>query len=154
MAGTGSVTGAPSRKSGEWALAPGNSTSLPTSNPGASVVVVVDEDEDEDEDVVDDVVEVLVDVLVEVVVLVDVVVLVCDAHAPHALPCPWTVPPAALHVASSRATRAHGPLQSAPASQGTQQTTAVGFPHVDRAAQRATWRPASLRQCDRLSALR
>src|SRR5215468_9642235 len=121
MAGTGSVTGPPSRKSGEWALAPGNSTSLPKSKPGASVVVVVDEDEDEDEDVVDDVVDVLVEVLVDVVVLVELVVLLADGQAPHALPCPWTVPPAALHVASSRAMRAHGPLQSSPPSQGTQQ---------------------------------
>jgi hypothetical protein len=81
-------------------------------------------------------------------------VLVCDEHAAHPLPCPCTVPPAALHVASSRAMRARGVVQSAPAAQGRQQTTAVGLPHVDHAAQRERWRPASLRQCDRRSALR
>ena len=50
--------------------------------------------------------------------------------------------------------RAHGVTQSTPASHGMQQTTAIGFPHVERAAQRAIARPASLRQPDRLSAFR
>jgi hypothetical protein len=118
------MTSPPSRKSAECALASGNSTSLPKSNPGARVVLVV----------VDVVAVVLVVVVVVTVVVVLVVVLVvvvvlagAPVHAPHIVPEPIDVPPAAEHVAASRATRVRIDLHHvAFAAHGTQQTTADG----------------------------
>jgi hypothetical protein len=106
---------------------------------------------------------VVVDVLVLVVEVVTVVLGVVDVvvdggQAPHTLPRPTDMPPAAAHAGSSRAILplviGQSTAPSQPSGSGRQQTTASGFPHVERAAQRMMSRPASARQPDLRSALR
>jgi len=87
---------------------------------------------------------VLVVVLVVVVdvLVVTVLVVLVVAHGPQRVPGPDETPPAAVHVAASRAMRAPP----------RQQTTAADLPHVDRAAQRRARSSASPEQPARRSA--
>jgi hypothetical protein len=137
----GTTTGTPRRKSGECALAPGNSAAFPYVTPLGTVVVELD--------VVDVVVVSVVVEVVDVVVLVVLLVLVVGvgslAGQPmQTLPGPCETPPWATHAVSSCAT--NGAVM--------QQTTAPGLPHVERAAQRIIVRPASSRQPDLRSEFR
>jgi hypothetical protein len=97
-------------------------------------------------------VEVDVDVVEVLLVLLDVELLVeveTARQAPHTLPHPNTVPPAAVQRASSRVTRAR-----IVARVGMQHTTAEGRPQVERAAQLTMPRIASVWQRPLRSALR
>ena len=105
------------------------------------------------------VVVLVVDVgVVVVLVVVDVLAVRVGGQAPHALPRPVDVPPAAAQAPSSWAMRAVVIGQFAGSSQApvsvVQQMTASGLPQVERAAQRTMLRWGSLRQPDLRSALR
>ena len=139
----GTTTGTPRRKSGECALAPGNSAAFPYVTPLGTVVVELD--------VVDVVVVSVVVEVVDVVVLVVLLVLVVGVGSPtgqpmQTLPGPCETPPWATHAPASRVTNGAGVV--------VQQTTAPGLPHVECAAQRIIVRPASSRQPDLRSEFR